>query len=82
MADTCLKKGIDVPVYVTYYKKKENQYVIDAPVKYSEIVKKYKTKEEITNALCSRCNEIGKMQFEKEENLKEESKKIAENKKE
>ena len=82
LADTCLKKGIDVPVYVTYYKKKENQYVIDAPIKYSEIVKKYKTKEEITNALCSRCNELGKMQFEKEEKLKEESKKIAENKKE
>lgn len=68
LAETCLKRGIDIPVYVTYYKKKERQYVIDKPVMYSEISKKYKTKENITKALCDRCNELGKMQFNNEEN--------------
>ena len=82
LAETCLKKGIDVPVFVTYYKKSTNQYVIDAPVKYSEIKEKYKTKEEISKALCSRCNELGKMEFpveNKKKNKKQESIKQKEN---
>ena len=35
--------------------------MIDKPVKYSELVEKYQTKEEICKALCVRCNELGKM---------------------
>ena len=66
LAETCLKKGIDTPIYVTYFKKKEGVYVIDKPVFYSELAKKYKTKEEIAKALLNRCNQLGKMQFDKQ----------------
>ena len=76
LAETCLKKGIDVPVFITYYKKATNQYIIDAPVNYSKIKEKYVTKEEITKALCIRCNELGKMEFpvENKKNKKKEKK--------
>lgn len=77
LAEILLKKGIDVPVYVTYFKKQEKIYVIDKPVKYSELVKKYETREKIADELRLRCNELGKMSFEQDfvEKLKQEQKK-------
>lgn len=66
LAETLYKKGIDVPIYVTYFKKQDKVYVIDKPVKYSELLKAHKTREDILNVLCNRCNELGKMTFEKE----------------
>ena len=52
---------MDVPIYVTYFKKKEKVYIIDEPIMYSELCKKYSSKEEKAKALCERCNELGKM---------------------
>ncbi len=66
LAETLYKKGIDVPIYVTYFKKQDKVYVIDKPVKYSELLKTHKTREDILKVLCNRCNELGKMTFEKE----------------
>ena len=57
-AKTCYKKGIDVPIYVAYLKKKTNTFVIDKPVKFSELYKDYQEPEEIANILCNRINEI------------------------
>lgn len=76
LLETLHKKGIDVPVYVTYFRKKDKVYVIDKPVMYSELLKKHKTREEISKELCVRCNELGKMEFEKEflEELKKQQK--------
>ena len=65
LADVCLRRGIDLPVYVTYYRKSDKVYIIDKPVMYSEI-SKGKSKEEISNVLLNRCNELGKMEFSKE----------------
>ena len=39
-------------------------YIIDKPVKYSTI-KQGKDRKEIAKLLCDRCNELGKMEFEK-----------------
>ena len=61
LAKTCLSKGIDVPIYVSYYDKKQKKYLLDKPVKFSELASMYSTKEEIAKALCMRCNELGKM---------------------
>ena len=61
LGDQCLKKGVDIPVYVAYYRKDINTYVIDAPVKYSKLKEKYKTREEMSHNLCLRCNELGRM---------------------
>ena len=66
LAEICKKKGIDVPIYVTYFKKKELQYIIDKPVMYSELSANGESKEEIAKKLLDRCNELGKMQFPKE----------------
>ena len=63
LADFCMKENIDIPIYVAYYKKEENVYIIDKPILYSELCKQYITKEEKAKALCNRCNELGKMKY-------------------
>lgn len=60
-AELCAKKGLDLPIFVSYFNKEKKVYLIDAPVKYSELIKKYKTREKIAEQLCSRCNELGVM---------------------
>ena len=65
LAETCLKRGIDLLVYVTYYRKSDKVYIIDKPVKYSQLAQG-KTKEDIATTLLNRCNELGKMKFSKE----------------
>ena len=72
LCEQCLKEGIDIPIYVSYFKKDVNTYVFDEPVKYSTIKEKYKTREEIAKQLCLRCNELGKMDFSNDENKQEE----------
>ncbi len=63
-AEFCKKQGIDLPVYVTYFRKKDLTYIVDKPVLYSELSKNGESKEEICKKLVERCNELGKMQFE------------------
>ena len=60
-AEFCGKRGVDVPVVVSYYRKAENTYIFDAPVKYSALVEKYETREAIVAHLLARCNDLGKM---------------------
>ena len=67
LCETCKRRGIDVPIYVTYYKKKENVYIFDNPVMYSSLSGNGETKEEIAKILLDRCNLLGKMQFSEEE---------------
>ena len=52
---------MDAPVYVAYYKKEEKTYVIDKPVYISELLSTNTSREELAEALCTRCNELGKM---------------------
>ncbi len=66
-ANMALKKGIDLPVYVTYFRKSDGTYIIDAPIKFSELCKNGESRAEIAKKLCDRCNELGQMQFEESE---------------
>lgn len=66
LAETCKKKGMDLPIYVSYFKKNEKQYIFDKPVFYSELSANGETRDEIAKRLLDRCNELGKMTFEKE----------------
>ena len=68
LADTCKKKGMDLPIYVSYFRKSDRMYIFDAPVMYSELCEKYKSREKIAKYLCDRCNELGKMQFDQNGN--------------
>lgn len=53
------KNGHDIPVSVAYVKLQESSCLVDKPIKYSELLEKYKTREAIAKALCDRCNELG-----------------------
>lgn len=58
-AETCKKRNIDLPIFVSYFNKDKKIYLIDEPIYYSELSNKYETKEEIANYLCDRCNALG-----------------------
>ncbi len=70
LADKCAKKGIDVPIYVAYYRKSDKTYIFDKPVYYSELIKDGDTKAKIAEKLCQRCNELGKLEFSSQEEVK------------
>lgn len=72
LGDVCLKQGLDVPVYVSYFRKSDKTYIFDAPVMYSELKGRYKTRTEIARHLCDRCNELGRMYFDENKNLIED----------
>ena len=61
LCNACEKESIDVPIYVSYYKKKENKYIFDQPILYSKLKEEYKTKEEISKYLLDKCNKLGLM---------------------
>ncbi len=70
LCESCYKQGFDVPIHVSYYQKQTNTYIFDKPVNYSEFKKQNLSRKEIANKLLARCNELGKMNFEKIENKK------------
>ena len=70
LAEKCLQNGVDVPIYVCYFKKKQRQYVFDAPTKYSELKSQLGNRNAIAEYLCERCNALGKMEFAKPEKRK------------
>lgn len=65
LAEICLRRGIDLTIYTTYFRKSDKVYIIDKPIKYSQIAKG-KTREEIAQLLLNRMNELGKMEFDKD----------------
>ncbi len=71
LAELCERKGVDAPIFVTYYKKKERIYVIDKPVYYRDLQAQGLTRDEIVQKLLARCNELGKMQFDIPKGTKE-----------
>lgn len=64
------KDGKDVPIYTSYYQKKQNRFVMGKKFMYSDFVKQNLTKEEIAEILKDECNKLGK--YKSEEELKEE----------
>lgn len=69
LAEACKKEGIDIPIYVTYFKKKEGIYIIDKAVMYSQLSSSGNSKSEIAKLLCERCNQLGKLKLD---NISEE----------
>lgn len=60
-AQYCLKKGIDTPIYVSYYKKAERTYIFDKPVLFSELKNMFDNREDMVKYLLDRCNTLGRM---------------------
>ena len=65
LCDALKRKGIDVPVYCTFFKKKEGVYVVDRPVLYSEISRGTHSREEVAKKLLDRTNELSRGEYEK-----------------
>lgn len=63
-ADDCLKKGLDIPIFIAYYNKKHNVYLIDEPINYSTLKTQYPNREDLATALCDRCNALGEMTYD------------------
>lgn len=70
LAEACKRKGKDVPVFVAYFQKEEGRYIFDAPVRYSELTANGESREAVAKKLLERCNELGKMKFERKEEVK------------
>ena len=67
LAESLLKKGVDVPICVSYYRKKDRAYIFDEPIKFSQISKECNgDRDAIADKLRLRCNELGKMEFSQE----------------
>ena len=62
-----LKKNMDVPITVAYYKKSKRRYIVDSPVMLSEIFREGVSREEIAEQLCNRCNQLGQMEINGDE---------------
>ena len=67
LAEMCAKKGIDVPIYVTYFKKKDKIYIIDKPIMYSSLKESFNSREDIAKHLLNKCNELGKMEIQQKD---------------
>lgn len=59
--DKAYNKGIDLPIFLMYFQKKHNRYIVDKKILYSEVLNMKKTSEEIAEMFRIRCNELGKM---------------------
>ncbi len=68
LLQVCRRRGMDVPVYVSYFRKEDMAYIFDAPVMLSDLLKNGYDAEGIADRLCRRCNELGKMRREDPEN--------------
>ena len=64
LAEVAYRKGMDLPIYVTYFNKKALIYMVDAPVRYSQLIANGATREEVADKLLARCNELGKMSMD------------------
>ena len=61
LCDFCRRAKIDVPIYVTYFRKRDLTYIVDAPLRYSELCAGGASKQQIAERLVARCNELGKL---------------------
>lgn len=66
LAKQAYRKGTDVPIYVAYLKQKESQFVFDKPILYSELLKQFKTSNDMAAYLLERCNTLGKNSYPKQ----------------
>lgn len=60
-AEICLKQGLDLPIYVMYFKKKQNTFIVDKPIMYSYLAKTKLDKKEIAKLLCDKANSLSKI---------------------
>lgn len=63
LAERALKEGIDMPIYVSYLRPKDNTYVFEKPILYSELKKQIPNKHDMAKHLLDKCNSLGKVEL-------------------
>lgn len=62
LAEQCLKRGMDIPLYVAYFRKRDHRVFVDRPMRLSELMREGASLEEIAQLLCDHCNALGVME--------------------
>lgn len=65
LAKKALEKGMDLSIYNLYYKRKKNTYIVDEPIKFSELLKITPDKESMAEFIKNRANALGSLKIEK-----------------
>lgn len=63
LAEDLLRKGIDMPIVVAYFRRKENVFLIDKVGKFSELRDKYQDKDEIAKAMRLHMNSLADLEI-------------------
>jgi hypothetical protein len=63
LAERALKLGIDMPIYVSYLRPKDNTYVYEKPILYSELKKQIPDKHDMAKYLLDKANSLGKVKL-------------------
>ena len=66
-AQATLKRGMDLKIYKMYLRKKEKIVVVDKPIRFSELMGQFDSKQALADAVCERVNELGTMDIQKGE---------------
>lgn len=61
LAKKAFQQGIDLDIYNMYFQKKHRRFIVDKPIKYSELIKQNISGEEIAEMFRIRANELGQM---------------------
>ncbi len=61
LLEFCKKRGMDIPVFVTYYNKENQAHLVDRPILYSELSRLHPSREAQAQYLCDRCNRLGEI---------------------
>ncbi len=61
ICEQAYKRGHDMTLAVAYVKPQQYTCLIDEPIRYSSLLEKYSTRDEIAEALRQRCNELGRL---------------------
>lgn len=63
LGERALKHGMDLSVYVSYLRPKDNTYVFEKPVLFSELKAKHPNKRELAKYLLDKANALGKYEL-------------------
>lgn len=58
LAEKIYRKGIDIPIFASYYQRHSNTFVIDKGIRYSKLKERFKEPSAIALAMKDRINEL------------------------
>ena len=78
LANICYKRGMDVPVYVAYFKKGDpKRMLVGKGIDLAVLFEKGTTREQVAAYLCDRCNELGSELMNDTDAKSDEQKRVA-----